>query len=106
MALEVVHERCGGLDVHKRSVVAAIEVPGHREVRTFGTKTADLLALLDWLQRWGVWSVAMEATGSYWKPVYNILEAEFPFVLVVGNAHHIKAVPGRKTDVKRFGMDL
>jgi transposase len=91
------------LDVHKKTVVAAIIVPDEagglrKEVRTFGTMTADLLALSDWLMTCGVTHVAMESTGEYWKPVYNILENNFEILLV--NAQHIKAVPGRKTDVK------
>ena len=68
------------------------------EVRTFGTMTGDLLELADWLKQAGCTHVAMESTGVYWKPVFNILEGEFEVVLV--NAHHIKTVPGRKTDVQ------
>jgi transposase len=90
------------LDVHKKTVVACTLLPGtgsepHRETRTFETMTADLLALSDWLSAQGVTHVAMESTGEYWKPVYNILESSF--TLLVVNAHHIKTVPGRKTDV-------
>jgi transposase len=101
--MEVVHERCCGLDVHKKIVVACLLTPGGTtrrttEVRTFGTMTRDLLHLADWLAAAGCTHVAMESTGSYWKPVYNILEATCT-VLVV-NAQHMKAVPGRKTDVK------
>jgi len=97
--MEVVHPRCSGLDVHKKSVVACVMVPGRKEVRTFGTVTAELLRLGDWLQEEGVTHVAMESTGVYWKPVFNVLETTGLELLVV-NAHHIKAVPGRKTDVK------
>ena len=97
--MEVVHPRCGGLDVHKKSVVACVMIPGHKEVRTFGTVTAELLRLSDWLQQEGVTHVAMESTGVYWKPVFNVLETTGLELLVV-NAQHIKAVPGRKTDVK------
>jgi transposase len=91
------------LDVHKKTVVAAIIVPGERgelrkEVRTFGTMTSDLLALSDWLMDCEVSHIAMESTGEYWKPVFNILENNFEVLLV--NAQHIKAVPGRKTDIK------
>jgi transposase len=91
------------LDVHKKTVVAAIIVPGEqgdlrKETRTFGTMTSDLLALSDWLLSCSVTHVAMESTGEYWKPVFNILENNFEVLLV--NAQHIKAVPGHKTDVK------
>jgi transposase len=101
--MEMVYERCCGVDVHKRTVVACLLTPGGdgqpaKELRTFGTMTADLLALSDWLAAAGCSHVAMEATGAYWKPIYNLLEDRFA-VLVV-NAAHIKAVPGRKTDVR------
>jgi transposase len=101
--MEIVHTHCAGLDVHKKTVVAAIIVPDpngglHKETRSFGTMTADLLALSDWLMEHGVTHVAMESTGEYWKPVFNILENNFEVLLV--NAQHIKAVPGHKTDVK------
>ena len=101
--MEILYPRCCGLDVHKRTVVACLVVPGPddqaaKEIRTFGTMTADLLALSDWLAAAGCTQVAMEATGAYWKPIYNLLEDHFA-VLVV-NAAHIKAVPGRKTDVR------
>ena len=97
--MEVVHPRCSGLDVHKKTVVACVMVPGRKEVRTFGTVTAELLRLSDWLQEEDVTTVAMESTGVYWKPVFNVLETTGLELLVV-NAQHIKAVPGRKTDVK------
>jgi len=87
------------LDVHKKTVVACVIVPGRKEVRTFGTVTAELLRLCDWLQAEGVTTVAMESTGVYWKPIFNVLETTGLELLVV-NAQHIKAVPGRKTDVK------
>src|SRR5919198_1209831 len=101
--MEVVNERFGGLDVHKQTVVACVIVPGSgrlpkREVRTFGTMTADLLDLADWLSSYQVSHVAMESTGVYWKPIWNLLEDQVELVLV--NAHHVKQVPGRKTDVK------
>jgi transposase len=91
------------LDVHKKTVVACAIAPKakrgwQRETKTFGTMTADLLALSDWLQAHGVTHVAMESTGEYWRPVFNILEGSFDVIVV--NAQHIKAVPGRKTDVK------
>ncbi len=96
--MRVVYERCCGLDVHKKRVVACVMTPAGQETRTFGTMTQDLLALADWLEQWGVTHVAMESTGVYWKPLFNLLEGTFE-VLVV-NAHHIKAVPGRKTDMR------
>ena len=96
--MEIIHGSCAGLDVHKKTVVAAILVGGQKEIRTFETMTADLLALSDWLMTEGVKIVAMESTGEYWKPVFNILENNFEVLLV--NPHHIKAVPGRKTDIK------
>jgi transposase len=101
--MQVVYERCCGLDVHKRTVVACRIVPGPdgtpgKEIRTFGTLTPELLILCDWLAEAGCTHVAMEATGVFWKPIYNLLEDQFS-VLVV-NAQHMKAVPGRKTDVK------
>jgi len=101
--MERVHERCCGLDVHKETVVACLRVPGERgrrksEIRTFGTTTAELLALGDWLIGNRCSHAAMESTGVYWKPVFNILESVCEVMLV--NAYHIKTVPGRKTDVK------
>jgi transposase len=101
--MRVVYECCCGLDVHKKSIVACLlkATPGgrsHKEVRTFGTMTADLLALADWLITSGCTHVAMESTGVYWKPVYNLLEGAMEILVV--NAQHLKAVPGRKTDVK------
>jgi transposase len=101
--MEAIVERCAGLDVHQASVVACVLLgePGRKprkEVRSFGTMTRDLEALRGWLEELGVSHVGMESTGVYWKPVHTILEGHF--TLIVGNAHHIKAVPGRKTDVK------
>jgi transposase len=96
--MDIVHTHCVGLDVHKKTVVAAIIVPGKKETRTFETMTSDLLVLSDWLTVEGVTHAAMESTGEYWKPVFNILENNFEVLLV--NAQHIKSVPGRKTDVK------
>jgi transposase len=97
--MEVVYERCAGLDVHRDTVVASVITPAGRELRTFGTVTDELLALADWLLALGVTHVAMESTGVYWKPIYNLLESTGLELLVV-NARHIKAVPGRKTDVR------
>jgi transposase len=97
--MEVIYERCCGLDVHKKRVTACVVTPDRRVTRTFRTMTKDLLLLADWLVEQGVTHVAMESTGVYWKPVYNLLEGLVITLLVV-NAQHIKAVPGRKTDVK------
>src|SRR5215207_10720255 len=97
--MQVVHERCCGLDIHKRSVVACVLSPSGRQTRTFGTTTDQVLALADWLVAEGVTHVAMESSGVYWRPIYNVLEGT-ELVLLVANAQHIKAVPGRKTDVK------
>lgn len=100
--MEVVYPRCCGLDVHKETVVGCVLVRQggklEKEIRTFRTMTADLLLLHDWLKAYGVTHVAMESTGIYWKPVFNLLEESFTVLLV--NAAHIKAVPGRKTDVR------
>jgi transposase len=101
--MDILYRCCAGLDVHKKTVVACvrrIDAAGQarQEIRTFGTMTCDLLALSDWLAEQGVEQVAMESTGVYWKPVFNILEGRFAVMLV--NAQHIKQVPGRKTDVK------
>src|SRR4051812_24330594 len=101
-AMDVVYPRCCGLDLHKRSVTACRLVPGAggqpvTEIRTFATMTADLLALADWLEEGGVTHVAMESTGVYWKPVWNLLDDRFTLRLV--NPVHVKVVPGRKRDV-------
>ena len=97
--MEVVHERCCGLDVHKASLTACVLSSQKREIRSFGTMTDELLRLAEWLRQEGVTHVAMESTGVDWKPVHNILEQGTLELLVV-NARHVKAVPGRKTDVK------
>ncbi|MEI7683368.1 MAG: IS110 family transposase [Candidatus Saccharibacteria bacterium] len=101
--MQVVHENCAGLDVHKKTVVACVITPKdkggwEKEIRTFSTMTKDLLNLSDWLTSKGCTHVAMESTGEYWRPVFNILEGNLEVILV--NARHIKAVPGRKTDIK------
>jgi transposase len=101
--MDLIHPCCAGLDVHKKTVVACARRAGpdgqvSRRVLTFGTMTADLIALADWLDAEGVTHVAMESTGVYWKPVFHLLEGRFEVLLA--NAHHIKNVPGRKTDVK------
>jgi len=96
--MEVVYTCCCGLDVHARTVVACLIKAGKKKVRTFLTMTDDLLALSDWLVSEGCSHIAIESTGVYWKPVFNILEPVTKVILV--NARHVKAVPGRKTDVK------
>jgi len=101
--MQVLHPCCAGLDVHKKSVTGCVihtldDGTDRRDIRTFGTATCDLLRLCDWLTQAGCTCVAMESTGVYWKPVYNILEGSFE--LLLANARHIKNVPGRKTDVK------
>lgn len=101
--MQVIHECCAGLDVHKKTVVACpvqtlANGQKRQEVRTFGTTTPDLQELRAWLREWGCTHVAMESTGEYWRPIWNVLEGHFELLLV--NARHIKAVPGRKTDVK------
>ncbi len=102
--MQVVHARCCGLDVHKKSVVACILLTHEdgtvqRQVRSFGTMTVELLALADWLTAAGITHVAMESTGVYWRPVFNLLEDEARTIVLV-NAQHMAAVPGRKTDVR------
>ncbi len=101
--MQVMYSRCCGMDVHKKTVVACVLLTQEdgqvqRQVRTFSTMTADLLACLDWLEALQVEIVAMESTGVYWRPVFNLLEGQVKVLLV--NAQHMKAVPGRKTDVK------
>jgi transposase len=117
--MDVLFPRCAGLDVHKKSITACRIVPdptgqeaeGIAELRTFGTMTLELLALADWLTEASITHVAMESTGEYWTPVYNLLEGTFTVFLV--NAAHVKNVPGRKTDkadarwlakLMRFGL--
>lgn len=101
--MEAIVERSCGLDVHKATVVACVlagpaDKRPRKEVRTFGTTTSELEEMRDWLREAGCTHVGMESTGVYWVPVYAVLESHFE--LVVGNATHIKNVPGRKTDVK------
>jgi transposase len=117
--MELVHPRCAGIDVHRRSVSVCTLVnatddptaPPTKTIRHVGTMTDDLLTLGDWLREQGVTHIAMESTGVYWKPVWNLLESQFDLLLV--NAQHLKRVPGRKSDVKdcewlaellRFGL--
>src|SRR5579885_1342885 len=101
--MELLYERCAGLDVHKKNVKVCLKTPGsggrqNKEIRTYETKTVDLLEMRDWLKEKGCTHLAMESTGVYWKPIYNLLEGDFEILVV--NAHHLKTVPGRKTDVK------
>jgi transposase len=102
--MDVIFTHCAGLDVPKKSITACRIVPeptGHAvegliDVRQFGTMTIELWALADWLTAVGITPVAMESTGAYWQPVYNLLEGTFAVFLV--NAAHVQNVPGRKTD--------
>ena len=101
--MKVEYRCCAGLDVHKRTVVACV-LKGElgqdpvSESKSFGTTTAEVMEMLEWLKEHGVTHVAMEATGNYWMPIYSLLEGQFE--LIVANATHMKAVPGRKTDVQ------
>jgi len=102
--VEVIHARCCGLDVHKKTVVGCVLLTQpdgqvERQMRTFGTMTADLLALSDWLNSLDVTHVGLESTGVYWRPVFNVLEDDARTLLVV-NPQHMRAVPGKKTDVR------
>ncbi len=101
--MEVLYPRCSGLDVHKRFLIAClscVQADGqrHKELRRCSTMTGEVLALKAWLKAAGCSHIAMESTGVYWKPIYHLLEDQFEIVLV--NAQHMKAVPGRKTDMK------
>jgi transposase len=101
--MEILYTNCAGLDVHKQTVKVCLLTQGsngqsHKEFRTYVTTTEELLKLSDWLREQGCTHVAFEATGVYWKPIFNLLEDHFELLMV--NAQHIKAVPGRKTDIK------
>src|SRR5215470_15180591 len=101
--MEAQYTNCCGIDVHKQTAVACVITTNakglaKKEVRTFATLTDELLALGDWLAEQGVTHIAMESTGVYWRPLWNLLEDRFKLILV--NAQHVKQVPGRKTDVK------
>lgn len=96
--MEIIHRCCCGIDVHAKSLVVCLIKNGKKQIRTYSTMTDDLLVMLDWLVSEGCQQVAIESTGVYWKPVFNILEGMLEVVLV--NARHVKAVPGRKTDVR------
>jgi transposase len=105
--MDVIYERCCGLGIHKRTVVACLIVPApggppRKEVRTFGTMTEDILALGDWLAAAGCRHVAMESTGVLWKPIYNLLEGAFE--LRLANARHIKC-GFRANPISRFGVN-
>ena len=97
--MDKVYDKCCGIDVHKKLIVACFKQGNKQEIREFGATTRELLALADWLKEGNCEMVAMESTASYWKPLYNILESCDLKAMVV-NANHMKAVPGRKTDVK------
>lgn len=98
--MEVLYKRCCGIDIHKNMMVACVFTSVRKkEIRQFGTMTEDILRLVSWLKETDCEMAAMESTGSYWKPVYNIFEEENIPIMIV-NAQHIKGVPGRKTDVK------
>jgi transposase len=96
--MNIIHDICCGIDVHAKTVVVCLIKRGKKQIRTYSTMTDDLLALSEWLVSEGCKHVAIESTGVYWKPVFNILEGSLEVVLV--NARHVKAVPGRKTDVR------
>lgn len=102
--MDAIIERCAGLDVHEKTVVAcmmmgSVKKRPQKEIRTFSTVTKGLLELAEWLEKSGCTHAAMESTGVYWKPVWNVLEGH-NIELILANAQHVKNVPGRKTDVK------
>jgi transposase len=102
-SMELLYERCCGLDIHKNTVVACVMITPpkgrvKKSIRTFGTTTSDILALRDWVDAQQVTHLAMESTGIFWRPFYNLLEEGHTLILV--NPYDMKAVPGRKTDVK------
>lgn len=97
--MEVVYRCCCGIDVHKKLIVACLNEGGRRELREFGTATSEIKAMANWLTESGCEMIAMESTGVYWKPLYNLFELMDLNAIVV-NASHMKALPGRKTDVK------
>lgn len=97
--MEQIYDKCCGIDVHKKLIVACLRSGRRNEIREFGTSTKEILSMTDWLTGEGCEMIAMESTGSYWKPIYNIIESCGLQAIIV-NAQHMKAVPGRKTDVK------
>jgi transposase len=101
--MDLVYARCAAIDVHKRTAVVSLgwlddQAQRHKLTRTFTTMTPDLVHLAQWLADHGVTHVAMESTGVFWRPIFNLLEGQC--VVVLANAAHVKAVPGRKTDVR------
>jgi transposase len=100
--MEEILERCCGLDVHRDTITACVMIgqgnQKRKEIRTFSTFTCDIKELASWLKSLNIWTVAVESTGIYWKPIFNIFEDDFEVILV--NAQHVKNVPGRKTDIK------
>ena len=96
--VEVVYERCCGIDVHKKMLAVCFKKGRKREHRQIGTTTKEIKELSEWLLESDCQAIAMESTGSFWKPIYNILELSGLEVMVV-NPQHMKALPGRKTDV-------
>jgi len=98
-SMDIIYERCCGLDIHKKQITACLLKGRKKEIRTFGTMTGDLLEMAEWIKSNGVEMAAMESTGSLWKPIFNILEIEQVPVMLV-NAREVKNLPGRKSDVK------
>ena len=96
--MQVLYPCCCGIDVHAKTAIACLIKQGQRQTRTFSTMTDDLLRLCDWLISEGCTHVAIESTGVYWKPVFNLLEG--PLCVILVNARDVKALPGRKTDVR------
>ena len=99
--MDKIYDKCCGIDVHKKLIVACFRCGRKQELREFGATTRELLALADWLKEGGCEMVAMESTASYWKPLYNILESSDLNAMVV-NARHMKAVPGRRNGSQTF----
>ena len=97
--MDVIYQRCCGVDVHKKVLVVCLLRGKQKEIKSYGTSTSDLLDLMQWLVDNNCEAVAMESTASYWKPLYNVLEAS-DMKVIVANPQHIKNVPGKKTDVK------
>ena len=97
--MDKIYDICCGIDVHKKLIVACLNHKRKKELREFGATTRELMELAEWLQKNECEIVAMESTGSYWKPLYNIMES-YDLHAIVVNPAHMKAVPGRKTDVK------
>jgi len=105
--MEVIYPRCGALDVHKKMVVAGVRLAEDSKVttdlKTFSTTTKGLLELSDWLSSYGITHVVMEATGVYWKPVWQVLSMDEELTLALANAAHVKNLPGRKSDMSDTG---